>query len=90
LHDEIIRIYINSFTKEEVELLASTITVKLNILTKVVHDRNNQYMITFSKSNLPSVRKLIIPNMQPSMYYKLGLKSSNSYLFNSKNIIKEI
>ena len=50
LHDGIIRIYTNSFSKEEVELLASSITVKLNILTRVVHDRNNQYVITISKS----------------------------------------
>lgn len=52
LPDEIIRIYTNSFTKEEVGRLALAITKKLNIPTKVAHDRNNQYMITFSKSQL--------------------------------------
>jgi hypothetical protein len=90
LHDEIIRIYTNSFSKEEVELLASSITVKLNILTKVIHDRNNQYIITISKSQLSEVRKFILPYMHPSMYYKLGLKLSNSSAFNYKNIIREI
>ena len=59
LHDGIIRIYTNSFSKEKVELLASSITVKLNILTRVVHDRNNQYIITISKSQLSEIRNLI-------------------------------
>lgn len=75
--DEIIRIYTNSFTKEEVELLSLAITKKLNILNKVVHDRNNQYMLTISKNQLPLVRELTKAYMHPSMYYKLGLESVN-------------
>lgn len=77
LPDEIIRIYTNSFTKEEVELLSLAITKKLNILNKVVHDRNNQYMLTISKNQLPLVRELTKAYMHPSMYYKLGLESVN-------------
>jgi hypothetical protein len=77
LPDEIIRIYTNSFTKEEVELLSLAITKKLNILSKVTHDRNNQYMITISKSQLPLVRELTKSYVCPSMYYKLGLESVN-------------
>ena len=85
-------IYTNSFTKEEVEILALAITKKLNILTKVVHDRNHQQMITISKSQLPLLRELVKAFMHPSMYYKLGLKqvslddSDNS--FNYKDIPK--
>lgn len=37
-----IRIYTNSFTKLEVQLLSKAITTKLNIITGVAHDRNNQ------------------------------------------------
>lgn len=39
-----IRIYTNSFTKSEVNLLANSITTKLNIVTGtgIAHDRNNQ------------------------------------------------
>jgi len=88
LPDEIIRIYTNSFTKEEVELLSLAITKKLNILSKVVHDRNDQYMITISKSQLPLVRELIKVYMHPSMYYKLGLEPVNLDIFETefKNI----
>lgn len=84
--DDIIRIYTNSFTKEEVELLALAISKKLRILTKVVHDRKDQYIIVISKDQLIKVRELLIPYMHPSMYYKLGLENSN-FKFNYKNII---
>ena len=84
--DKIIRIYTNSFTQEEVGLLALAITRKLNILTKVVHDRNNQYMITISKSQLPLVQEVIKSHMHPSMYYKIDLEPSDSESFNYENI----
>jgi len=71
--DNIIRIYTNSFIKEKVEILALAITKKLNILTNVVHDRRDQYIITISKNQLLKVKELLKPNMHPSMYYKFGL-----------------
>lgn len=37
-----VRIYTNSFTKAEVQLLAKAINTKLNILTGITHDRNDQ------------------------------------------------
>jgi hypothetical protein len=37
-----VRIYTNSYSKEEVERLAFSINTKLNIYTGVLHDRNNQ------------------------------------------------
>ena len=37
-----VRIYTNSYTKEEVELLAKSIYLNLNIYTGVLYDRNNQ------------------------------------------------
>lgn len=75
--DNIIRIYTNSFTKDEVELLVLAIKTKLNIEAKAVHDRNNQYMITISKYQLELVKELLIDHMHPSMYYKLGLEPIN-------------
>jgi hypothetical protein len=84
--DKIIRIYTNSFSHEEVSRLALAITRKLNILTKVVHDRNNQYMITISKSELYLVQELIKPHIHPSMYYKIDLDSNGLESFNYKDI----
>lgn len=37
-----VRIYTNSYTKEDVEILAKAINDNLNIYTGVLHDRNNQ------------------------------------------------
>ena len=80
--DKIIRIYTNSFTQTEVNLLALAITRKLGILTKVVHDRNNQYMLTISKSQLSLIQELIKSHMHSSMFYKIDLESSDLDLFN--------
>jgi len=81
-------IYTNSFTKLDVEKLASAITSKLGIVTKAVHDRNNQYMLTISRTQLEKVRELIGPHMHPSMSYKLGLSSCNKN-FDYNNITDE-
>jgi len=86
LPDKIIRIYTNSFTKTEVELLALAITKKLNVIAKVSHDRNNQYMITISKSQLPLVIQHLKAHMHPAMSYKLGLEQESLGLFNYKDI----
>ena len=75
--DNIIRIYTNSFSKEDVERLGIAITKKLGIIVKVVSDRNNQYMITISRNQLELVRSIILPYMHPSMVYKLGLEAKN-------------
>ena len=50
--DNILRIYTNSFTKQDVERLAEAITNKLGIVTRVVHDRNEQFMLVISKDQL--------------------------------------
>jgi hypothetical protein len=71
--ESIIRIYTNSFTRLEVEMLASTITSRLGIETKAVHDRNGQYMLSIKKSQIEKVRLLLSPYMHPSMAYKLGI-----------------
>lgn len=62
--DKIIRIYTNSFSKQDVERLGQAITNKLGIVAKAVHDRNGQYMLTISRDQLEAVRSLILPYMQ--------------------------
>lgn len=41
-----IRIYTNSYKKEEVKKLAEAINIKLNIYVGVLHDRNDQWILT--------------------------------------------
>jgi hypothetical protein len=69
--DNIIRIYTNSFSKKKVEKLAEVITKKLGIITNIIYDRNNQYILTISKNQLNIVRSLLLPYMHVSMLYKL-------------------
>lgn len=72
--DQIIRIYTNSFTKSDVELLAGAINNKLGIVAKATIDRNDQYMLTISKSQLSLVIAQLKTHMHSSMSYKLGLQ----------------
>lgn len=90
--DKIIRIYTNSFTQQDVERLAKAITNKLNIVTKTVLDRNDQYMLTISRDQLGTVRSTILAYMHESMLYKLGLhdKESQGSCFKLENHLKEI
>lgn len=44
----------------------------MGIVAKATHDRNDQYMVTISRSELDKVRELIGPHMHASMQYKLG------------------
>jgi len=68
-----IRIYTNSYTKLEVKKLAKVINIKLNIYVGVLHDRNNQWILTIGAKQLNLVRKLVIPYFEPSLLYRIGL-----------------
>ena len=56
-----IRIYTNSFTKQEVEILAESIKIKLGIYVGVLHDRKDQWIITIGAKQLELLRKLVLP-----------------------------
>jgi hypothetical protein len=68
-----VRIYTNSFTKAEVELLAEAIKTNLNIVTGVAHDRNDQWILTIGAKQMDLLRKLVSPYFHPSMLYRIGL-----------------
>ena len=92
LPDKIIRIYTNSFTKKEVELLAKAIYIKLDIKTKVVLDRNNQYIMTINRSQLDKIKNILLPHMHISMLYKLGINYNDLQIpyFNLKLYLGEM
>jgi hypothetical protein len=68
-----VRIYTNSYTKAEVERLATSINNKLNIYTAVLLDRKDQYILTIGAKNLENLRKIVTPHFHPSMLYRIGL-----------------
>jgi LAGLIDADG DNA endonuclease family len=68
-----VRIYTNSYKKEEVERLALAINNKFNIYTGVLHDRNNQWILTIGAKNLTLLRNIVSEYFHDSMKYRIGL-----------------
>lgn len=68
-----IRIYTNSFHKDEVLILANATNNKLGIYSAVLHDRKDQYIITIGSNQFSTLRENILPFMHTSMYYRIGM-----------------
>jgi len=68
-----IRIYTNNFTKSETHLLAKSIEDNLKIVTAVLYDRKDQYIITIGAKQFVLLRQLVNPHLHPSMLYRIGL-----------------
>ena len=94
LEKNIIRIFTNSFIKEDVIFLSNIIMENLNIENKVIYDRKNQYIIKIEKDNINKLRNIILPYMHPSMLYKLGINdlilNKEEVKFDYYNIISDI
>lgn len=72
------RIYTNSFTRDECQLLADAITVNLGIKCSVTLDRVSkkgvsQYILSIPKSQLSQLQQVVGPHMCSSMLYRVGL-----------------
>jgi len=67
-----VRIYTNSFTKEEVTSLSIAINSKLNIYTGVLHDRKDQWILTIGDKNLELLRDTVSNHFHASMLYRIG------------------
>lgn len=67
-----IRIYTNSYNKEEVEMLSNALNIRFGIYTAVLHDRKDQWIITIGSKQLDYLRKLISPYFHSSMLYRIG------------------
>jgi hypothetical protein len=68
-----VRIYSNSFTKEDVQILAEAINAKLGIYVGVLHDRKDQWILTIGAKQLDLLRQTVSLHFAPSMLYRLGL-----------------
>ena len=62
----------NSFTLEEVHLLAQTLEVKFNLICHINKLRNG-YVIRISSKSLPVLQELLKNQMPSMMLYKIGL-----------------
>jgi LAGLIDADG DNA endonuclease family len=68
-----VRIYTNSFQKEDVKNLANAINIKLGFYTGVLHDRNNQWILTIGAKHLNLLRETVSTHFYSSMLYRIGL-----------------
>ena len=68
-----VRIYTNSYSKKEVEILAKAINTKFNIYVGVLHDRRNQWILTIGAKNLDLLRDIVSKHFHNSMLYRIGL-----------------
>jgi hypothetical protein len=68
-----VRIYSNSFIKEDVQILAEAINTKLGIYVGVLHDRKDQLILTIGAKQLDLLRQTVSSHFDSSMLYRLGL-----------------
>jgi hypothetical protein len=70
-----IRIYTNSYKKEEVQILANAINTKFGIYVGVLHDRKNQRILTIGAKQLDLLRNIVSQHFHPSMLYRIGINN---------------
>jgi len=68
-----VRIYTNSYQKEDVKNLAFAINKKMAFYTGVLHDRNNQWILTIGAKQLNLLRETVSTHFYSSMLYRIGL-----------------
>ena len=67
-----IRIYLNAFTVDEVNLICQAISIKLGIHAVVRHDRNHQYMMVIPSKEIEKTRSLVKMYIHESIIYRIG------------------
>ena len=68
-----VRIYTNSFLKQDVEKLSLSINNNLGIYTGVLYDRNDQWILTIGAKNLELLRNTVRGYFHSTMLYRIGL-----------------
>jgi len=68
-----VRIYTNSYQKEDVQNLAIAINKKMGFYTGVLHDRKNQWILTIGAKQLNLLRETVSTHFDSSMLYRIGL-----------------
>jgi len=69
----IIKIYTNSFTKAEVQLLSTAVFNNFGINMTVTLERKDEYIIYVKKSELTRFQEIVKSHMIPSLMYRIGL-----------------
>jgi hypothetical protein len=70
-----VRIYTNSYSKGDIERLASAINLKLKIYVGVLLDRKDQWILTIGAKQFKLLREIVSPHFEPSMLYRIGVEN---------------
>lgn len=68
-----VRIYTNSYSKEDVVKLQKAIIANLGIHVGVLHDRKDQWILTIGKTQLPKLQEMVSPHFEESMLYRINM-----------------
>jgi len=68
-----VRIYTNSYSKQDVEKLQKAINDKLGIYVGILHDRNNQWILTIGYTQLFKLQEIVSIYFEPSMLYRINM-----------------
>jgi hypothetical protein len=69
-------LYTNSFSIQDIVKLINVLIIKYDLKCSIHLKRRNQkieYLVYISQDSLPILRKIVLPFIIPSMFYKLGL-----------------
>jgi len=68
-----VRIYTNSYSKQDVIKLQKAINETLGIYVGILHDRNNQWILTIGNTQLSKLQEIVSPYFEPSMLYRINM-----------------
>jgi hypothetical protein len=68
-----VRIYTNSYSKQDVDKLGKSINNNLGIYVGVLHDRKNQWILTIGATQLLKLQEIVVPYFEASMLYRINL-----------------
>ena len=68
-----VRIYTNSYSKQDVEKLQNAINDKLGIYVGILHDRKDQWILTIGNTQLPKLQEIVSPYFESSMLYRINM-----------------
>lgn len=74
---KVIRLYTNSYSKSEVELISKALSNKFKILNRLEKAGNN-YIIIVPTSQVPKLQDLVKEHIHPSFLYRIGLPSTET------------
>lgn len=86
-HSNAVRLCTDSFSEPEVNLLKDALEEKFNLECSL-QKKNNISRISILESSYPTLRKLVLPNLEPCMFYKFP--DGNKGVINNEDLSDDL